>query len=85
MAAAVSATGALGSIGVGGNRPGCFVRFREVDCGTPGDRHGRKADTAIDLNAGLYSNLLILRLLGSQAFRGLSARVWLAASAQSVA
>ena len=34
MAAAVSATGALGSIGVGGNRPGCFVRFREVDCGT---------------------------------------------------
>ncbi len=35
MAAAVSATGALGSIGVGGNRPGCFVRFREVDCGTP--------------------------------------------------
>ncbi len=35
MAAAVIAAGALGSIGVGGNRPGCFVRFREVDCDTP--------------------------------------------------
>ena len=62
MAAAVIAAGALGSIGVGGNRPGCFVRFREVDCGTPvtdmgafgpgavgqlSDAHRRKADIVI--------------------------------------
>jgi hypothetical protein len=56
MAAAVIAAGALGSIGVGGNRPGCFVRFREVDCGTP----------VTDMGAGLPDGALALKRFGDR-------------------